>query len=139
MSKVLVMDDSKIYRLRLRDLLVTNGYEVVEAIDGQDAWEQLSSGVIAPDYLLLDVNTPRMDGVQLCEKLHESNICKGKPIILITTESTLALKERAKKVGVRAWLLKPIQADKLLKTMARISGSTGSPAGSQGDDSVDIF
>jgi two-component system chemotaxis response regulator CheY len=120
MYKVLVMDDSKIFRLKLKELLVTNGYEVMEAIDGQDAWEQLSSGAISPDFLMLDVNTPRLDGVALCEKLFEAKICEGKPIILVTTESNPDLKERAKKCGVRAWILKPIQSEKLLSTLAKV-------------------
>ena len=136
MAKVLVMDDSKIYRLRLRELLVTNGYEVCEAIDGQDAWEQLSSGVISPDFLLLDVNTPRLDGVQLCEKLFENKVCEGRPIILITTEATVELKVRAKKCGVRAWLLKPVQAEKLLKTMGHVANKPDDSGGDKSDSGV---
>lgn len=120
MQKVLVMDDSKIIRVKIRDLLVANGYEVFEAIDGQDAWEQLSSGLVNPDFLMLDVNTPRLDGVSLCEKLFEAKICQGKPIFLVTTESNPDLKDRAKRCGVSAWILKPIQADKLLLVLSKV-------------------
>jgi len=82
-KKVLVVDDSKSYRLILSQTLITAGFEVAEAENGEE-------GLIAvqkekPDLILLDIEMPKMDGLTMSKKLKEANV--QVPIIFLTNMS----------------------------------------------------
>jgi two-component system chemotaxis response regulator CheY len=62
------------------------GFNVVEAVDGQDAWEK--AGQRDFSLVLTDQNMPRMDGISLTKKLRESPKFKATPILILTTESS---------------------------------------------------
>ncbi|HPF20191.1 MAG TPA: diguanylate cyclase [Syntrophomonas sp.] len=65
--KVLVADDDKLSRLLVKDLVTSMGYEVLEAADGEQAWQVLQEH--SPRLVILDWIMPRMDGTELCQRL----------------------------------------------------------------------
>ncbi|MFZ4404833.1 MAG: response regulator [Pseudobdellovibrionaceae bacterium] len=121
MPKVLVVDDSDTLRAQLTKTLVGAGIEIVEAADGVLG---LSAFTSDPDIKLVisDVNMPNMDGLTMCSKLVELPNGKTTPIIMLTTESNADMKEKGKAIGVKAWVTKPYQDDKLIMAVKKLLG-----------------
>ena len=119
MAKILVVDDSETQRFQIKKALQTAGYEVIEAVDGQEGLQKLE-GDAGIGLILCDVNMPVMDGLTMCTKLNEKGSHAGVPIFMLTTESSNELKEAGKKVGVRAWIIKPYVAEKLLAAIEKV-------------------
>jgi len=121
MAKIQVIDDSETLRTQLRQTLEKDGHEVVEAMDGMHALEVLQSTKDVK-LIICDLNMPRMDGMTLCEKLHQDPDLSKIPIFILTTEVSPDLKARAKDLGVRAWIIKPFAPDKVLTAVTYILG-----------------
>ena len=113
MKKILVVDDAEVQRFQLSFALKKAGYEVVEAIDGQNGLDQLAAH---PDIALIicDVHMPVMDGLAMCAEIQKSLELTHPPVIMLTTEAATDLKATAKANNVKAWIIKPFTADKLL-------------------------
>lgn len=111
----------------MRDILCVElkkaGYETVEAEDGLDALEKIKAHPQVA-LILCDVNMPKMDGLTLCSKLHQMPALSKIPIFMITTESNMKLFLEGQKVGVKAWLNKPVNPAKLLPAVKKILGET---------------
>jgi len=85
MKKVLVVDDSKAIRQSIKFVLEQNEFEVVEACDGMDGIDKLSSGPV--DLIISDVNMPNLDGIGFIKKVRENAAYKFIRILVLTTES----------------------------------------------------
>ena len=97
MHSILAVDDSASMRQMVAFTLKNAGFNVVEAVDGQDAWEK--SGQRDFDLVLTDQNMPRMDGISLTKKLRENPKFKSTPILILTTESSDAMKQAGRAAG----------------------------------------
>jgi two-component system chemotaxis response regulator CheY len=119
-KKVLIVDDSEVLRLQLRGLLEGEGFEVLEAFDGMEGMECFMK---TPDIKLIicDVNMPRLDGLGMCELLSKDDRGAKVPVFMLTTEASHEMKEKGKRVGVRAWLTKPFAPDKLVSAVKKIA------------------
>ena len=80
--KVLVADDDQLLVALLQETLEGRGYQVFTAFDGMQAFDQIRSQ--APDYLVLDLVMPKVDGIQLCQHLKEDPKFRSIPIIVLT-------------------------------------------------------
>jgi two-component system KDP operon response regulator KdpE len=111
MSKVtiLVVDDDAQIRRTLRVTLVSNGYEVIEARDGQEAIEAVLRE--RPDVILLDVNMADMSGLEACNKMRRS--FTG-PIIMVTVRNAERDKIAALDAGADDYIVKPFGMGELL-------------------------
>ena len=121
MKKILVIDDSETVRQQVRQALATAGYNIVEAVDGVDGLEKLrgaGEGDVA--LALCDVNMPRMNGLEMLEKLAKEG-GRRPPVIMLTTEGQPALMQRAKAAGARGWMVKPFKADTLLAAVKKLA------------------
>ena len=85
MANVLAVDDSASMRQMVSFTLKGAGYDVTEAVDGQDALSKARSGKV--DVVLTDVNMPNMDGIELIRQLRGLPQYKFTPMLLLTTES----------------------------------------------------
>ncbi len=83
--KILVVDDEKALRNALKEKLVSEGYEVSEAKDGVAGLKKALAE--HPDLILLDVMMPKMDGVEVMEKLQEDKWGKSAKVIMLTNVS----------------------------------------------------
>jgi two-component system chemotaxis response regulator CheY len=97
MHSILAVDDSASMRQMVTFTLKSAGYNVVEAVDGQDAWEKSSTRDF--DLVLTDQNMPRMDGISLTKKLRDNPKFKTTPILILTTESSDQMKQAGRGAG----------------------------------------
>jgi response regulator NasT len=112
--RILVAEDETIIRLDLRALLETAGFEVcAEARDGEEAVELARQ--TAPDLALLDVNMPRLDGIDAARRILEE---RPIPIVIVTAYGERELVERAVEAGVFGYLVKPFRETDLLPAIA---------------------
>ena len=115
---IMVVDDSGSFRTVAKLALSKAGYQVVEAVDGQDAVDKLN--IHKPNLIVCDVNMPRMDGLPFARHVKASPTHKFIPMIMLTTESQEAKKAEGKAAGVRAWITKPFQPSQLVDAVARL-------------------
>jgi len=117
----MVVDDSITMRKVSGNLLKRHGFEVITARDGIDAVAQLNDQV--PDIILLDVEMPRMDGFEFATLIRNTEEYKNLPIIMITSRTGDKHRDRAKNIGVNAYLGKPYQELELVGTMQDLLGN----------------
>ena len=116
---IMVAEDYDDTRTMMRQLLEMNGYEVVEAANGQEAVELVRQN--CPDLILMDLNMPLMDGLAATEQIRECReMCKSVTILAITAHDTYGMKEAALEAGCNGYLTKPIDFDHLQKVINRI-------------------
>lgn len=109
---VLIADDFENTRFVIEFTLKQAGYEVIKAVDGQDALKHFDGKKI--DLLVTDLNMPRMDGLELSFAVKKLEPYKNMPILLLTTEVSEEKKQRAKDAGITGWIQKPFVIDKFL-------------------------
>ena len=116
---VLVVDDSATLRRRIGAALGTAGYDVTEAGDGESALALLDAGRRI-DLVVSDMSMPRMSGLELVQRMAASASLSAVPVILLSASADLHALERAKSAGVRAWLFKPFDGERLVATAKRL-------------------
>ena len=119
MAKILIVDDSETLRTQLKKTLEDAGHSVVEGCDGVKGLEALRSNDDIK-LILCDVNMPEMDGLTMCQKVHEDDALNKIPIFMLTTESNPDMKTKGKAAGVKAWVTKPFVPEKLLTAINKI-------------------
>lgn len=118
MRSILAVDDSASMRKMVSFTLTGAGFHVVEAVDGQDAWDQAQQHSI--DLVLTDQNMPRLDGLGLTRKLREHPKFKNTPILVLTTESSDAMKQAGRAAGATGWLVKPFDPGRLIEVINKV-------------------
>lgn len=129
-TKVLVVDDMltmrKIVTKACKEVGFTN---VVEAADGQKAWEVLNSPEHLIGLVISDWNMPNCTGIEFLKRVRGDSRFKGLPFVLLTAESEAAQVQEAVKAGVDNYIVKPFTPDilkkKLEETYAKTSRRTG--------------
>lgn len=116
---ILTVDDSASIRQMVSFTLKGAGYDVTEAVDGQDALEKASRKAF--NLVLTDINMPRMDGLRLLEKLREISQYKTIPILMLTTESGDEMKAKGRAAGATGWLVKPFNPESLLEVIKKVT------------------
>lgn len=120
MSKmILTVDDSRTMRDMLKMALVDAGYQVLQAVDGEHGLEVLRQS--KPDVIVTDINMPKMDGFGLIEAVRRDDSYRGVPILVLTTESDAAKKNRAREAGATGWIVKPFDPPKLIAAIRRVA------------------
>jgi twitching motility two-component system response regulator PilH len=111
MAKVLVVDDSATYRLRLRLMLVKLGHKVVTAGDGAEALELARSE--QPDVVLMDVVMPGMNGFEATRALGRDSATRGIPVIFVTSMADEVDRVWGMRQGAAAYVTKPVNPNEL--------------------------
>ncbi|MGB8516814.1 MAG: response regulator [Gallionella sp.] len=117
---VLSVDDSASIRQMVGFTLKSAGYEVIEAVDGQDGLDKAKQRTV--DLVLTDQNMPRMDGLTLIKTLRTLPSYRATPILMLTTESGDTMKAQGKAAGATGWLVKPFDPQKLLEVVKKVIG-----------------
>jgi two-component system, chemotaxis family, chemotaxis protein CheY len=117
MKTILTVDDSPSMRQMLAYVLTSNGYTVIEAEDGEQGLELAKT--TQADLVLTDQNMPKMDGIALIKALRGLPGYKTVPIMMLTTESSPALKQQGREAGATGWMVKPFDPEKLLEMLTR--------------------
>ena len=124
MRTILAVDDSVSMRQMVSFTLRGAGYDVVVAVDGQDAWDKSSGRSF--DLVLTDQNMPRLDGIGLTRKLRELPQYRATPILILTTESGDEMKRAGREEGATGWMVKPFDPAKLIEVIRKVMPETGS-------------
>jgi two-component system, chemotaxis family, chemotaxis protein CheY len=116
---VLTIDDSRTMREMLNHALVQAGYTVLQAVDGVEGLEVLQAQ--GADVVITDINMPRLDGFGVIEGVRADPNHRATPILVLTTESDAAKKERARAAGATGWIVKPFNPVKLVEAVRRVA------------------
>jgi CheY-like chemotaxis protein len=121
--KIMIVDDNIDETVNLKMILEPEGYEVVQAMNGNEAREKVQSE--HPDFIVLDVMMPEMDGFSFCSWLRTRKKFKQVPILLLTAVSKHIYDSRYSKNGVihanaDEYLEKPVRPEILLETISRL-------------------
>ncbi|MEI8025316.1 MAG: response regulator [Pseudomonadota bacterium] len=120
-KKILIVDDSKTIRQQVSFTLGKGGFEVVEAEDGKDGIEKLKANTDVA-LIISDVNMPNMNGLEMIEAIKVAGSYTHINIIMLTTEGTPELIERAKAAGAKGWLVKPFKPEQLVAAATKLAG-----------------
>ncbi len=118
MANILIIDDSELVRDQLGNLLIENNHRVVSAENGFVGLKLLRTQTY--DLIICDVNMPKIDGVTMLETAFEEQIFGDAKIFMLTTETSVELKARGKKVGVIGWITKPYSEATLIKVINKV-------------------
>lgn len=118
--KILVVEDNDRNRRLIKILLESKGYEVIEAVTGEDALSYLRKE--RPDVILIDIQLPKMDGLTLTRKLKEQQETKDIPVIAVTAYAMKGDRERVLEAGCDAYISKPVDTRELPQIIAKFIG-----------------
>ena len=118
MQSILAVDDSASMRQMVAFTLKGAGYNVIEAADGQEAFDKARGAKV--DLVLTDQNMPKMDGITLVKNLRGLPSYNGTPILILTTESSDEMKAKGRAAGATGWLVKPFDPGKLLDVIKKV-------------------
>ena len=124
-TRILVVDDEPRYVRLMEANLISEGYGVIKAYDGQSAVEMVADK--QPDLVLLDVMMPGLDGFGACERIREFS---SVPIIMVTAKGEEQDRVRGLDVGADDYIVKPFSATEVLARVravlrrAQVSGGT---------------
>lgn len=113
MNKILIVDDEISIRETLKEILEYEGYQVIEATNGEDAYNLVKETNF--DVVLCDIKMPKMDGMEFLGKAME--IAPGLPIIMISGHGSMDTAIEATRIGAYDFLSKPPDLNKLLVTV----------------------
>ncbi|MCK9202090.1 MAG: response regulator [Gallionella sp.] len=117
---VLTVDDSASIRQMVAFTLKSAGYTVIEAADGQEGLDKAKTNAV--NLVLTDQNMPKMDGLTLIKTLRGLPQYRSTPILMLTTESSDAMKSQGRAAGATGWLVKPFDPQKLLEVVKKVVG-----------------
>ena len=118
MHKVLIVDDSASIRITIGFALRSAGFEVFEGVDGADGLRKLDNAAV--DVIITDLNMPVMDGITFIHQVRKRPQNKYTPLLMLTTESQPAMKQRGKAAGATGWIVKPVHPQRLLEVIAKV-------------------
>jgi two-component system KDP operon response regulator KdpE len=125
MNRILVVDDEEQILRALRRALVARGYDVVTAVDGEDAIAEVEGST--PDLVVLDLNLPGIDGMEVCRRLRAWTQV---PILILSVREDESGKVQALDLGADDYLTKPFGVEELLARVRALLRRTR-PQGSE--------
>lgn len=118
--RILAIDDSPTMRSLVAAALDVNGFHIHLAEDGVEGLERLAT--VDPHLVITDINMPRLDGFGVIEGIRASATHASVPVLVLTTETGSALKDRARQAGATGWIVKPFDDARLVDTINRVLG-----------------
>jgi len=120
-GRVLVVDDDDVIRQLITVNLELEGFDVVAAVDGQDALDKVKDANV--QVVTLDVMMPRLDGWETASRLRDDPETAHIKVVLLSARAQEADLQRGEKIGVDAYLTKPFDPDELIDTVRRLMAS----------------
>ena len=118
--RILAIDDSPTMRGLVAAALPPGAFDLHLAEDGIAGLDLLPKA--DPHLVITDINMPRLDGFGVIEGVRASPSHASVPILVLTTESGAALKDRARRAGATGWIVKPFDDTRLIQTIHRVLG-----------------
>ena len=115
--KVLIAEDEKISRMVLANALANHGYEVLQAHDGQEAWDIFQKEKEDIYIAILDWQMPKMDGIELCQKIKDASLSHYVYVIFLTGKKDIDSIVEGLETGADDYLPKPFDRRELLSRL----------------------
>lgn len=118
-GKILIVDDAVFMRMKLKDILTKNGYEVVgEAQNGQEAFEKYQA--TNPDVVTMDITMPDVDGLEALKMIraHDPNA----KVIMCSAMCQQGMVMDAIKSGAKDFIVKPFDTDRVINAITKVLG-----------------
>ena len=118
-KKILVVDDESDILSVVKFRLKKEGYEIIEARDGQAALDLVKKE--KPDLILLDLRLPVIDGYEVCRRLKSNETLKAIPVIFMTASSAGKVVEKSKEFQADDYIIKPFEPEVLLEKVKKFT------------------
>lgn len=126
---IMIVDDEAHIVHIIRYKLEREGYHVVTAGDGQEAYDLAQS--VNPDLIVTDFQMPVLSGYEMCVKLHESDITADTPVVMVTARGHKLSPKDLAETNIRQMMCKPFSARELLIVIGELLNEAG------GDESME--
>ncbi len=110
-KKILVVDDNQDSRELVVKVLKNRGYQIIEAVDGEDALEKAFSE--RPDLILMDISIPKIDGYEVTRRLKSREDFKKTAVVALTAHAMKGDMEKALSAGCEGYITKPVNIREL--------------------------
>ena len=117
-KKVLIVDDSKVERLILKEILKELKFSIFEAENAVEGIQKANE--IKPDLILMDVVMPGMNGFQATRQITSNESMKDIPVIMCTSKNQATDKIWGQRQGAKAYIVKPIQKELLIAEIEKL-------------------
>ena len=114
--KILIVDDSRLVRIKLKAELFDRGHTVVEARDGEEALRRIADK--SPDAVFLDIILPKLDGCEVLRRLRE--IHPNLPVVMLSTAASAENIARTRENGALMFIQKPYADHEITTALAKI-------------------
>ncbi len=117
-KRILIVEDQEDNRRIMRDLLTSSGFEVVEAMTGEEGVRQAETH--RPDLILMDVQMPELDGYEAARRIKANVELRHVPIIIVTSYALSGEEAKAREAGADAYVAKPFSPRELLAKVRQL-------------------
>ena len=136
---IMIVDDSETIRSVLKrtlDMTKLSIDAIIEATDGQDAYEKLQHHWV--DIIFTDINMPHMNGIEFVTKIQQHSELKEIPVIVISTEGSQTRINTLKQIGIKGYVRKPFTPEKIRDIIISTLGGWDAPfqAGTKNNASI---
>lgn len=114
-KKVLIVEDNEQNMELFRDILISKGYTLIEAVDGEMAFDKALAEI--PDLILMDIQIPKIDGVEVTRRMRNYPALNNTAIIAVTAHAMKGDREGFLKAGFNDYIAKPINIRAFLQTI----------------------
>jgi two-component system chemotaxis response regulator CheY len=118
-KRILTIDDSRTIRDMLMVTLSGAGFNVSQAVDGQEGIDVLEKETF--DVVITDINMPKKDGYDVIRAMRANPAHKGIPILVLTTEADTEKRQIARDAGATGWMVKPFDPERLVATVRKVA------------------
>lgn len=126
MPKILLVEDNEMNRDMLTRRLTRNGFDVVVAVDGEQAVTMAAAA--KPDLILMDMSLPVMDGLEATRQVKAAPATRSIPVIALTANALVEDRERALAAGCDDFDTKPVELPRLIeKIKVQLRAATSTP------------
>ena len=119
-KRILVIEDTEDNRQIIRDLLTSAGYDIVEAVTGEEGVAMAAKH--RPDLILMDMQLPVLDGYEATRRIKADPDLKSIPIIVVTSYALSGDEKKARLAGCDAYVAKPFSPRQLLAIVREFVG-----------------
>ena len=115
--KILTVDDSRLVRMLVTRAFKPYDCQIIEASNGAEGLDAVTRE--RPDFVILDVTMPVMDGLQMLGRLRTDAASKSLPVLMLTAESSQENIAKADQLGISGYVAKPFKEDQLVEQAKR--------------------
>jgi two-component system, cell cycle response regulator DivK len=119
-KRILIVEDTEDNRQILRDLLTAAGYDLLEAVDGEQGVARAKTE--KPDLILMDIQLPQIDGYEATRRIKADPALRHIPIIAVTSYALSGDEEKTRAAGCDAYIAKPFSPRQLLAKVRELLG-----------------